>query len=383
VSEPLVDLVEMKTIRRDLDLGAYDFLKEVPFLKIHIFGNTLYSYILTIAACISLWALLVFVRNFLGNRLERRAKARGTTKARQLATLAHQMISSMHSWFLPFLAISVSIQRLAFSAPLEKGIKYLTLTLVTWQVIRFLCEAVSFFLIQSRLKSDGQDDLAARNSAENLNTLIKIILWVTGALFLLDNFGVNISTFVAGLGIGGIAIALAAQALLGDAFSSFAIAMDKPFQVGDFIIIDTLQGTVEHIGLKTTRVRSLSGELLIFGNSDLTKSRIRNYQKMSRRRINFQIGLTYDTSIENLKKSLTIIKSAIEGCQLTTFDRAHFFKFDAYALTYDIVYYVNSSDYTVYMNIQQEINFTILNAFLEKGINMAFPTQTIITHVED
>jgi small-conductance mechanosensitive channel len=182
---------------------------------------------------------------------------------------------------------------------------------------------------------------------------------------------------VAGLGIGGIAVALAIQNILGDLFASLSIALDKPFVIGDFIIVDQLLGTVEHIGLKTTRIRSLSGEQIVFSNADLLNSRIRNYKRMYERRVVFSIGVTYQTPYEKLASIGTTLKEIIESQPDVRFDRAHFREYADSSLNYEVVYYVKSPDYNRYMDIQQAINLEIYRRFQDGGIEFAYPTRTL------
>ncbi len=194
---------------------------------------------------------------------------------------------------------------------------------------------------------------------------------------MLDNLGFKISAVIAGLGIGGIAVALAAQAILGDLFSYFAILFDRPFEVGDFIILGEYLGTIEHIGIKTTRIRSLSGEQLVFSNTDLTSSRLRNYKRMGKRRVVFKLGVTYQTTLKQLKTIPGIIENIIKGVKDTTFDRVHFSSYGDFSLIFEVVYYVMSRDYNKYMDIQQVINFAIKKEFEAGGIEFAYPTQTL------
>lgn len=184
------------------------------------------------------------------------------------------------------------------------------------------------------------------------------------------------------MGIGGIAVALAVQNVLGDLFASMSIAFDKPFVIGDFIIIDDYMGTVEHIGLKSTRLRSLSGEQLVFANSDLLNSRIRNFKRMADRRISFSIGVTYDTPHEKVAAIPDMIREAIQAHDKTNFDRCHFSEYEDSALKFDTVYYVNDPDYNVYMDIQQDINLSLLRRFEEEGIEFAYPTRTVFIEQE-
>ena len=198
-------------------------------------------------------------------------------------------------------------------------------------------------------------------------------------LSIFANLGYDVTTIIAGLGIGGIAIALAAQNILGDLFNYFVIFFDRPFEIGDFIVIDDKKGNVEHIGIKTTRLKSLSGEQLILSNSDLTKSRIHNFKRLDRRRIAFTLGVVYETSLDQLKEIPDIIKSVIASVKLTTLDRVHFLTYGEYSLKYEVVYFVETSDYNMYADIQQEINFKIFEKFKQKNIKFAYPSQTVFT----
>jgi small-conductance mechanosensitive channel len=198
----------------------------------------------------------------------------------------------------------------------------------------------------------------------------------------MDNLGFEISAVIAGLGIGGIAVALAAQAVLGDLFSYFSILFDKPFELGDFVIVDGHMGTIEHIGIKTTRIRSLGGEQLIFSNTDLTGSRLRNYKRMEQRRIVFKLGVTYQTPIEKLKGIPSVIKNIITNIEETRFDRAHFSGFGDFSLDFEVVYHVLTGDYNRYMDTQQDINLQIAEEFERQGIEFAYPTQTLFLEKE-
>lgn len=210
-----------------------------------------------------------------------------------------------------------------------------------------------------------------------LSLLGRVALWSLVLLLILDNLGLNVSALIASLGIGGIAVALAVQNILGDLFASLSIAIDKPFVIGDFIIVDDLMGTVEHVGLKTSRIRSLGGEQIVFSNNDLLKSRIRNYKRMQERRVVFAIGVTYGTAEKELERIPDIIRQAIEAQPAARFDRTHFKGFGAFSLDFEAVYYVRQADYNVYMDAQQAINLQLVRDFAAKGIDFAFPTQTL------
>lgn len=207
--------------------------------------------------------------------------------------------------------------------------------------------------------------------------LVRLFVGVCVLLLLLDNAGFNITTLVTGLGIGGIAVALAVQNILSDLFASLSIILDKPFVIGDFIIVGDTMGAVEHIGLKTTRIRSISGEQIILSNSDLLGSRVRNYGRMFERRVVMTLGVTYQTPMEKLRTIPDVIRIAIEDHGNTRFDRAHFKSHGAFSLDFEYVYYIKSADYIEYMDTQQAINFALHAHFEKEGIEFAYPTQTV------
>jgi len=213
--------------------------------------------------------------------------------------------------------------------------------------------------------------------------IINMLIWGIGFLFLFDNLGYDVTAIVAGMGIGGIAIALAAQNILGDLFNYFVIFFDRPIEIGDFIVIDDKNGVIEKIGIKTTRIKTLSGEQLVVANSDLTSSRIHNYKKMQRRRILFGVGVSYETNTVDLKKIPGILKEIVSQQKPITFDRAHFKEFGDSSLNFEVVYYIEDAAYNTYMDVQQQINFDIFDKFQSMGIAIAFPTRTLYLRNEN
>lgn len=232
--------------------------------------------------------------------------------------------------------------------------------------------------IRSTRKQALQTDPSTTSALTMLSFLARVGLWAVLLLLLLDNLGFNVNTLVAGLGIGGIAIGLALQNILGDLFASLSIVLDKPFQVGHFIIVDDFSGTVENIGLKATRIRSLSGEMLVFPNADLTKARLRNYKLMEERRIEFAFGVTYDTSAEQLENIPKILKEITDAMTEVRFDRAHFVAFGASSLDFEVVYWMLTPDYAAYKDAQQTINLALVRRLNQAGVNFAFPTRTLV-----
>ena len=277
--------------------------------------------------------------------------------------------------FLYILVVYVSVKSIAFHPYIEKAANYLGLAVIIVFAARFVIMLVNYGLKTYLAKSGN--DAALEHSLQGISVVIKVLVWGGAAIFFLDNLGFKISAVIAGLGIGGVAVALAAQTILKDLFSYFSILFDRPFKIGDFIIVGDFMGTIEHVGIKTTRIRSLGGEMLIFSNSDLTDSRVRNYKLMEKRRVVFKLGVVYQTPTERLKEISKIIEGIIRGVKDTVFDRAHFLSYGDFSLIFEIVYYVVGGDYNKYMDVQQEINLAINGEFEMRGIEFAYPTQTL------
>jgi len=238
---------------------------------------------------------------------------------------------------------------------------------------------VNYFLRRYRRRQEEEDPGMA-TALGALGFLVKAGVWAVFTLFILQNLGIEITPLLAGVSVGGIAVALAVQNVLGDLLGSLSIILDKPFVIGDFIVVEDYSGTVERVGLKSTHIRSVSGEQLVFSNSDLLNSRIRNYKRMQERRAVFTIGVTYDTRHEVLQGIPGMVKEVVERQPLARFERSHFKKFGDFSLDIETVYFVTVPDYDVFMDIQQGINLDLHELFEAEGIQFAFPTQTI--HVE-
>lgn len=210
-----------------------------------------------------------------------------------------------------------------------------------------------------------------------IGRLIKLVLWIVGSIIVLQNLGYNVSALAAGLGIGGLAVAFALQNVLGDVFASFSIYFDRPFEIGDFIVVGSDMGVVQHIGLKSTRLQTLQGQELVISNKELTETRVHNYRRMNRRRVVFNFGVEYDTADEKLAKIPAMVKEIIDHQELAETDRVHFKEFGSYALEFEAVYYVNDPDYNRFMDIQQNINLALKKKFSQEKIVFAFPRQDI------
>ena len=349
-------------------LAQFDPLNEIPGMERELFGNTVHAYILTLLSFLVIWAALHLVRHYVLTRIGRReGGSRGDAW-----TATHHLLSEIRPYVFPLVALYAATKRLTMPDALDRGLHLVTVAVVTIQVVRFTGDLISLLIMHSR-PGGRADDPVIRSTNHNIAALVKIGLWVAGLLFFLDNAGFNVSTFVAGLGIGGVAIALAAQAILGDTFSSFAIALDKPFEVGDYINVDSLGGTVEHIGLKTTRVRSSSGELLVFANSDLTKSRIKNYKRMYQRRVSFKLNVHPSTPIEKLRILPGLLASVVEEhAQHLLLERSHFVEFGDSSLIFEVGYLVKTADYMLYMDTQQAMNLRLVELLDQEGIELTF-----------
>jgi len=206
----------------------------------------------------------------------------------------------------------------------------------------------------------------------------KIIIWIAIVILILDNMGLKVVSLLTGLGIGGIAIALAVQKILGDLFASVSIMLDKPFEVNDLIKTDLVMGTVESIGVKTTRIRSINGEQVSISNSDLLESRVNNFKRMEERRIIFGLNISSNTSNENLKNMVSLVKNIIDNQSDTRFDRGHLKNFSASSVDYEFVFWVLKPDYLSYMNVQEKINLAILDALEERKISLAYQAQKVL-----
>lgn len=295
--------------------------------------------------------------------------------------LVAELIGRLHPLFFLVLAVSLGSARISLPKEVEVILDHGIIIIALIQAAVLCTHAVSFWVDKFR-KEKLESNAGAVTTLTSVGFVLRMMIWVMLMLIGLDNLGVNITTLIAGLGISGIAVALALQNILGDLFASFSIVLDKPFVIGDFIIIDDCMGTVEHVGLKTTRIRSLSGEQLIFSNADLLKSRIRNYKRMFERRVVFSIGVVYQTPYDKVAQIPEMIRQAVEKNDKVRFDRAHFSTFGDYALLFEVVYWVQDPDYNIYMDIQQAINLDLFKQFSQTGIEFAYPTQTLMMQAQ-
>jgi len=298
--------------------------------------------------------------------------------AKTNSTLDDFIVSTLRRSVIPFLYVFIVFTGLS---SLHKTVKQASLVqnammiVVAFFVLRVATQAMQFIVHTFlRRQEDGE---MKQKQAGGLVIIVKALIWIIGAVFVINNLGYNVSTIIAGLGIGGIAIALAAQTILGDLFSYFVILFDRPFETGDFIIVDDKMGIVEYIGIKTTRLRTLGGEQLVCSNKDLTDSRVHNFKRMEKRRVVFTLRITYQTKADTLKSIPQIVKNIITQQSEVSYDRGNFSGFGDSSLDFEFVYYVLSADYNLFMDRQQAIYFDIFKTFEKSNIRFAYPTSTV------
>ncbi|MBU2545476.1 mechanosensitive ion channel family protein [Patescibacteria group bacterium] len=275
-----------------------------------------------------------------------------------------------------FLSIYIAIQFIQFPNIIGKIISVVILVILTYYIVKAIQQLIDFGfgkVIEKKQKEENFDPAIINLSKR----LLKGVLWIFAVIIILQNLGYNVSTLIAGLGIGGLAIAIALQNILADIFSAFCIYFDKPFQIGDFIKIGEDMGKVKQVGIKSTRIETLQGEELIISNRELTGTRVHNFKKMEKRRIVFNFGITYETPTEKVKKVPELVKDIFNMVDGADLDRVHFKTFGDSDLNFEIVYFLSSSEYNDYMDIQQEINLSIKDAFEKEGIHFAYPTKRV------
>ncbi len=290
-------------------------------------------------------------------------------------------IEKIRPWVYNTIALYVALQFVSLPVVVDNVVTGLILFALVWQSIEVITSLVDFGtrrLMEGEDK-DGELDPNSATASHLISLLSRIVLWVMGLLFVLSNLGIEVTSLIAGLGIGGIAVAFALQGILSDLFASFSIYFDKPFRIGDFIVVGNDLGVVEDIGIKSTRLRTLQGEELVISNNELVNARVHNFKKMRERRIVTTFGITYTTPYEKVRKIDGIVNEIFESIDGARLDRVHFHEFGDYALEFELVFFITSADYNQYMDIRQDFNFQLMQRFNEEGIDFAYPTQMIYT----
>lgn len=339
------------------------------------FNNTLRDWVIAFSLVLGLLLLIRIFRTV----IFRKIKTWTLSTESDVDDFAVRLVERSILPLVYLASVYAGLTYLEFRPRIEQVIKVAMLVAGTFFVLRLISAFIHFFLL--RVTRNHTNREGKEKQLRGILFVINAVVWILGLVFLLSNLGYNITAVITGLGVGGIAIALASQVVLGDLFSYFVIFFDRPFEIGDFIQVDDKSGTVEYIGIKSTRLRALSGEQLIFSNTNLTNSRIHNFKRMVTRRVQFSLGIVYDTPAEKLKRIPEMVKEIISSTPDLTFDRAHFSGYGDFALKYEFVYFVQTDNYNVYMDRQQSIYLRIFETFQKEGIGFAFPTQEVLVRM--
>jgi small-conductance mechanosensitive channel len=351
---------------------------DIPFLDRTLYGATILQWLIAAATLGGVYVTLSLARRVLARRLAALA-LRTTTKVDDFVV---EVVRRTRGFFLFILALQAAMRVVVPDPRTSAVLNGITLVAVLVQ-IGVWGNGIVGVGVEHYAQQRGDGDIGARATIRAIGYAGRFVLWALLFVTALDSFGVEITALVTGLGIGGIAVALAVQNILGDLFAALAIVVDKPFVVGEFIIVDNVMGTVEHVGLKTTRLRSLGGEQIIVSNADLLRSRIRNYKRMQERRIVFHIDVTYGTPPDVVDRLPGIIRSVIEAQPKVRFDRSHFLTWMDSSLRIETVYWVLDPDFLAYANTQHAINVELLRRFAAERVDFAFPSRTIHLHQAD
>ncbi len=336
------------------------------------FGNTGENYLISLGLFLGLFLIFWCFDKYLIHHFRKIAKKTKTN----WDDIFVSFLSGISWFFYFYLALYVAFKTLKLPEILNDISFYILIVFIIYYVARGISKIIDYF-VEKQVSKRKEHQLGNTSMMKVFGTLAKVLIWSVLLLVMLSNLGIEITPLIASLGIGGIAIALAFQAILGDLFNAFVIYFDKPFKEGDFIIIGDDMGIVEHIGIKSTRIKTLQGQELVVSNTELTSTRVNNYKRMEKRRISFGFGVTYNTGIKNLKEIKKIVARVIKSVDKADLDRVHFKEFGSSSLNFEIVYYIDSADYNEYMDIQEKINLNIYKEFERRGIEFAFPTQTI------
>jgi len=348
-------------------------VQELPYMQLTFLGNTLYDYAVAAAVFVALIAVLKVFQLFVLAKLRRLAeKTHSTLDDALIDIVAH---------IRPPVYLLVALYSAVFFVSLPEQVavvvKFIVLVGIIIEAIRAVEKLVEYAIAQYMQRGNKKEQAASESMMQALRLVIRLVLWGTGLLLLLSNMGVNITSLVASLGIGGIAIALAVQNILSDMFSAFSIYLDQPFQVGDYIKVGEDGGTVKKIGLKTTRIKTLRGEEIVISNRELTNSRIQNFKKLKRRRSSFVLGIEYGLPKKKLEKITPMIEKIFDSVEHATLERCYFAEYNASSLDFNVSYFVESASVGVANDVKEAVNYAIYDAFDKEGIGFAYPTQTI------
>ncbi|MBN9430007.1 MAG: mechanosensitive ion channel family protein [Burkholderiales bacterium] len=342
------------------------------FHAVTIWNNSPIMWLQALITVIVLFVLLQLARYYFAKRLQSLSQRLGS---KLLAAVA-EVLGSTSTVLMGAVSLLAGLEVLELPGRWPVRVEHAWFIVIGLQVGRWFDRAVVVWS-RDHLRAVSAGGSYNPVTATVLTYMSRFVVWATLLLATLDNLGVNITAFVASLGIGGVAVALALQTVLSDLFASLSIGIDKPFEIGDFVIFGDTLGSIEHIGLKTTRIRSLGGEQIICSNTELLRQTIRNYKRMAQRRIVFGFRISYQTPYEQVREIPALVKQIITNIEASRFDRAHFKSFGTDALEYEVVYFVLVADFNRYMDIQQQINLELFKALQERGVHFAFPARTV------
>ncbi len=347
-----------------------EFINNIlAFLNSHIyFKNSLFNYMIAAILFVSIVLVITLFIRLVIKRIPLEDRVSNAFLAAVIEIFRKRLIYISYA-----LAVYAALTYLTTPAIVTKIIDKAVLIYIVLILVLALTDILKDFNTES-LEKTGKNKVPA-----GIITILKAFVWIAGLLFIFSNLGYNVSTFITGLGIGGIAVALAAQNILGDLFNYIVILFDKPFSKGDLIQFNTAVGRVEYVGIKSTKIRSSNGELLSVSNTDLTKTIIHNYELASRRRNVSIIGVEYETSVELVHKIPELLEQAVRSVKNAEFARVHFSAFNTSSLDFELVYFIETNDYTEYTRGVQAVNFAILDIFAKEGINFAYPAQRMIS----
>ncbi|UPT73247.1 MAG: mechanosensitive ion channel family protein [Elusimicrobiota bacterium] len=344
-------------------------MPQFDFLNQAYFGNTLTAYLLSAATFLGvLWGFLLGRRLLIG-----RLRALAQLTATDIDDVAVDILEKIKAPECYIVAFYFATRPLDFHYRIDRGLHMVVVVMVAYRIVTMIQAAVGYG-VKKMILADGAD-AAHRDTAQTVTLAAQGFIWVGAALFVLSNFGFNVTSMVAGLGIGGIAVALAAQAVLGDLFSAVAIYLDKPFVVGDGIKVGDVAGTVEHVGVKTTRVRSVNGEMLVFPNGQLTSTRIQNFGDLSERRSFHAFSVPASTPPSLLKKIPGHARAAVGKAKDARLDRAHLAGVKEGNLEFELSFYVRGTDYNAFMDAQETVLLDLLESLRIEGVTLAGPAR--------
>ena len=343
------------------------------FLQIDIAGNTIGAYGTSLLIFFGVYIALIIFRKSVLKKLKGLAQKTKT----DFDDFLIEIVLSVGTPLYLLLSIGIAFQFIQYPVWLQSIGYWIAFGVIVYSVIKALSRTIDYFfekIIEKRQEEDSSIDLSV---IKLLAKGLKGILWVVVILLIVQNLGYDITALIAGLGIGGIAIAFALQGVLSDVFASFSIYFDKPFRTGDFIVVGNDMGTIKHIGLKSTRIQTLEGEELIMSNKELVETRIKNYRGFEKRRMSFSFGIKYETPTEKIRAIPQMVKDIMGNIELAEIYRIHFTDFGDFSLNFSAVYYIASGDFTVHKDVQHEINIALMERFEKEGVEFAYPTQTV------